>query len=303
MRSRRRSIRRLLPLALCLLATGCGGRDAGPLHVTVSIPPLAWLTERLAGPTCTVDVALPPGESPAVFDPTPRRLVELSATDLYFAVGVPMERILLPHLREACPDLVVADLAGDLPRHADDAHAHAHAHAHDGHGHAHDHDPHVWLSPRMMARMAATAATALSEHLPAQADDIRANLATLESELATLDADLAAILAPAGGGRMLVYHPAFGHLARDYGFDQVAVERGGLPPSPRHLAEVLDGLGEAGTRTLFVQPRSAGGPLRALAEAEGLRLAELDPLARDYPDNLRRMARAIAAALAGSETP
>ncbi|MBC8423817.1 zinc ABC transporter substrate-binding protein [bacterium] len=282
-----------LCLAAALPATGADDRP----RVTVSIAPQAWLIEWLAGDAVDLAVALAPGESPATYDPTPRRLAELFDTQLYLGVGVPMERVLLPRLREGKRNTRVVDLALDVTRLA--IHAHAHDHDHDdAEMHETGFDPHVWLSPRRMKIMAGAAAAALAEQTPALAGVLETNLQRLNAELDSLDASVAAALAPAAGRTMFVFHPAFGYLAHDYGFTQRAVEKDGLPPSPRHLATVLSEIRAQGAAAVFVQPQSASAQLRAVAEAEGLTVVVLDPLARDYARNLREMAAAIGAALA-----
>ncbi|MBU1074212.1 zinc ABC transporter substrate-binding protein, partial [bacterium] len=249
----------------------------------------AWLVERLAGEAFALEVALAPGESPATYDPTPRRLAELSATRLYLSVGVPLERILIPRLRDGCRDLIVADLSAGVELLAGD-----------DHGHGHECDPHVWLSPRRMRVMAATAAAALGDLRPELAGTLATNLARLQAELDVLDGAVAELLAPAAGRTMVVFHPAFGYLAHDYGFVQKAIEKDGLPPSPRHLAAVLAEIRDQRINTVFVQPQSASAQLQAVAAAEGLAVAVLDPLAYDYADNLLRMAARIGAALSTS---
>jgi len=268
-------------------------------RVTVSIEPMAWLAQRLIGEDTSVCTALAPGESPATFDPTPRRLAELAGTDLYLGVGVPMERVLLPHLRRNSPGLDVHDLAEGLERLEIDGHGHG-----DGHHHHHEFDPHVWLSPRLMIRMADAAADILAARFPRLGEAIPDRAAALRAELKALDRELGEILAPAAGRTLVVFHPALGYLARDYGLVQRAIEKDGLPPSPRRLAEVLSEIRAQDLRAIFVQPQAASAQLRALAKAEGLQVVELDPLAGDYPQNMRRMAEAIAAALApGAEAP
>jgi len=287
-------------LCLCLAAAmPATGADDRP-RVAVSIAPQAWLVERLAGDAVDLTVALAPGESPATYDPTPRRLAGLFDTQLYLGVGVPMESVLLPRLRDGDQDTRVVDLARDVTRLT----IHDHVHAHD-HGDRHESgfDPHVWLSPRRMKVMAGAAAAALAEQAPALAGVLATNLQRLNAELDTLDASVAEALAPAAGRTMFVFHPAFGYLAHDYGFTQRAVEKDGLPPSPRHLATVLAEIRAQGAGTVFVQPQSASAQLRAMAEAEGLAVVVLDPLARDYARNLRQMAVAVGEALRPAPAP
>ena len=108
---------------------------------------------------------------------------------------------------------------------------------------------------------------------------------------------LSAQLAPVRGMPLLVYHPAFGHFAAAYGLEQVAVEEGGLSPTPRHLAEILRLVRERNIGTIFAQPQFSESSARAIAREAGLKIVVLDPLARDYAANLESMAAAIAAGL------
>ncbi len=275
----------IIAVTTVLAISGPAGADERPL-VVVSIAPEGWLVERLAGDAVRLEIALAPGESPASYDPTPRRLARLSGARLYLAVGVPMESILLPRLGSLCEDVKVVDLSRGQTRLA----GHDHGHHHD---HEHAVDPHVWVSPRRMADLADAAARALGDLVPEAKAVIDANLVSLRTELATLDTEVATLLAPAAGRTMVVFHPSFGYLAHDYGFVQTAIEKDGLPPSPRHLATVLSNIREQNVQSIFVQPQSASAQLNALAKSENLGVVVLDPLARDYPENTRRMAAAI----------
>ena len=69
----------------------------------VSIPPQAWLVKQVGGEYVKPLVLLPPGASPATYEPGPRQLAELSGAKLYLAVGVPFERVFLPRLKAKLP--------------------------------------------------------------------------------------------------------------------------------------------------------------------------------------------------------
>ena len=56
-----------------------------------------------------------------------------------------------------------------------------------------------------------------------------------------------------------------------------------------------------GVRVLFVQPQFSRREAQTVARELSARVVALDPLARDYPDNLRRMARAVLEGLADDE--
>jgi zinc transport system substrate-binding protein len=317
-------IRALHALALAgsalSLALPAGAPAAGPLTVAVSIAPQAWFVERIGGADVETLVLVGAGQSPATFDPAPRLMVRLAGADAYLTIGVPMENSLLSHLQRTLPRLRIFDLREgiDLVPLGESASAldvdpseaassrDAEARAEDGHGedhgHGHEHgelDPHVWLSPALARTLARNVCAALCELRPAGAEGFRRRLAELDAELVALDQELTTRLAPLRGREMLVYHPAFGYFAAAYGLRQMAVEQGGLAPSARHLARILEFARARDLGTIFVQPQFSESSARALAREAGLAIAVLDPLARDYPGNLRAIAATVREALLG----
>jgi zinc transport system substrate-binding protein len=297
------AIRILLLAALALgvpgAFSGCSGstdRPAeGPLAVAVSIPPQAWFAERIGGPQVTVQVLLRPGDSPATYDPTPRELVQLADARVFFAVGVPMENRLLPQLRRDFPALQIVDTTVGIEELAFAATTRepttgSDLQAEHGPGEL---DPHVWLSPRRAKILARNMADALIGLDPAHADAYRARIADVLQELDRLDTELKSLLAPLAGRELLVFHPAFGYLAADYGLVQVAIESGGQQPSPRQLADLMSQAKAHRPGAIFVQPQFSTTTAQTLAHELGVPLVPLDPLARDYPDNLQRMAVTI----------
>jgi zinc transport system substrate-binding protein len=142
-------------------------------------------------------------------------------------------------------------------------------------------------------------ARALARKLPGQAEAIAARRDSLLTDLDDLDAHLTELLAPVRGRTMLVFHPAFGYFARDYGLQQRAMETGGLAPGPRHLAELMRTVEEIGVHTVFIQPQQSDQAARTLAREAGLEVVVLDPLARDHLANLRRLGEKVRAGLEG----
>lgn len=288
----------LRPIALCcllvLLCLALPAAAAQPLTVAVSIPPQAWLLERLGGPELRVVVMVPPGRSPHTYEPTPKQLAALSQARLYLSIGMPFEAVFLPRLQAKLPGLQVVSLIAGLKLRRLESHRHA--------GQADDHaigapDPHVWLSPRRARALAANAAAALMAADPARTPLYRANLGRLDAELQSLDAELARTLAPLKGRTIFVYHPAYGYLTDDYGLKQEAVELEGKEPGPRRLAALIAEAKAEGVRVIFVQPQFPKATAAALARAIGGVVVPLDPLAADYLHNLREVAAKIAGAL------
>jgi zinc transport system substrate-binding protein len=290
----------LLPL-LGLCAALAAAPAAATLRVFVSVPPLAPLAQRVGGPTVEVRTLVGQNQDPHSFEPSARQVQALAAAEVFWAVGMPYERAWLPRLRAANPDLRVVDArtALGLPPLGQAA---GPAHAPHGHGHAHDHDPaadpHLWTSPRAVRAMVEPLAEAFAAADPANGPAYRANATALDAELAALDAEVRAALAPLRARRFVVFHPAWGQFAADYGLEQIAIEQAGKEPTARALAALATRLRAEGVRVVFVQPQTGRRSAETLAREIGARLALLDPMAADPVQGTRDLVRALAEAQA-----
>jgi zinc transport system substrate-binding protein len=148
--------------------------------------------------------------------------------------------------------------------------------------------------------MAVAIRDALTRLDPDGAAVYAANQAAFDAELAALDRELAALLAPLGRRSFLVYHPAWGYFADAYGLEQVPIEHEGKAPGARRLASLIEQARAADTRVIFVQPQFDKRAAERVATAIGGRVETVNPLAEDYADNLRRVARLIADANGGA---
>ncbi|HUP43143.1 MAG TPA: zinc ABC transporter substrate-binding protein [Thermoanaerobaculia bacterium] len=307
------------PLACLVLATAAcsppepapepaAGRDV--LRVGVTVPPQAYLVERLGGERVAIEVLMPSGSSEETFSPSPRQMVALTRADLFLVVGHPAflveRRHVLPALARNPEARVVAMAGGrqDLKRPSSDpglserSESNGSAGAGGGHGHGGaSGDPHLWTAPRHMREAAAAVAAALEELDPVAAPLYRARLASLLADLDALDAEVRRELSGLDRRRFLVTHPAWGHFAAEYGLEQVAIEDEGKEPGPRRLVALVELARAEGMRAVFSQAGFPDAAARALAAEIGARVVPLDPLARDWLDNTRATARAIAAAL------
>lgn len=270
------------------LIPSVGASDA-PV-VFVSIPPQKFVVEKLAGDLVRVEVMLPPGASPATYEPTPRQIAVLNRALLYLQIGVPFEGPVLSKVSTIMPGLEIVDCRVGVTlapiENGDDGHNHGPM------------DPHIWLDPAVMKMVARTTARALGATLPDAAAGIDEKLRRLLAAIDETDLRIEKTLKPFAGRDLLVFHPAFGYFTRRYGLVQVAVEAGGKAPSPRQLAEVVDSLSGRATPAIFVQPQFSQTAARRIADALHCQVVVLDPLAEDYLDNLEQMAARIAAALA-----
>jgi zinc transport system substrate-binding protein len=261
-----------------LAALACGparGRDERPL-VAVSIPPLAWFVERLAGAGVAVATLLPAGANPHSYEPTLDVVRAVSRAALWFEVGHPsfaFERTAGEALAQDRGAARAVQLVGA------------------------DGDPHAWLSPPRAREIAGRVAAALQAWRPAEASTIEERRVRLDTELERLDREVAARLAPFRGRAFFVYHPDWSAFAADYGLRQVALERGHREPDARSLHALIEEARREGARAIFVQPQFSKESAELVAHEVGARVIVIDPLAYAWPAAVGEMSRALAEVL------
>jgi zinc transport system substrate-binding protein len=279
----RRPLLLALPALASLLLLLSATARAEPRPVVVAtVAPLGHLVERLAGDRVELRVALPPGVEIETFAPSPQQIRSLAGARLVVGVGHPAFALESSYLRpfvDRQAGVAWLDLAATVS------------------GEGSEHDPHLWVSPRVMARLVTPLADALAALLPAAAGEVRARAEVLAAEIAALDAELAARFEVRRGQRFLIQHPALGHFARDYGLVQEALEQDGKEASAGRLAALAARAGRAEVRAVLVQPGGHRRAAEALARQIGAEVVEIDPLAADWPAALRRIADVLSEAL------
>jgi zinc transport system substrate-binding protein len=282
---------------LCIAGTGWGEQNK-KLSVFTTIEPQAYLLEKVGGKHLEVNVLVQAGQNMHTFEPAPRQLTKLARSQLYFTLGLPLEKPLLDRISSDKQAFEVIDASVGIERRAiDGEEAHHHDHGHTHHDQILD-DPHIWLDPQRARKIAQNMAEALILRDPGHEADYRRNLQSLVEELDATHRQIKEKLAPFSGSAILVYHGAFGYFTDAYGLRQIAVEIGGKSPSARELSRLIDAARQYQVRVVFVQPQFSRSSARTLAEAINGRVATIDPLAPDYCDNLKRMAEAVHNALA-----
>lgn len=281
------------------------------LTVFVSILPQKYFAEQIGGSRVSVSALVEKGQDPHTFEPRPAQMAALAEAAAYLSIGMPFEKALLPKLLQLNPglrlfesDAGVERIMPEEVRRQEDAVQGGEPHGgkrddhwevHDGHGHQHGGaDPHIWNAPREAKIIASNTLRALTELDPEGADYYAANFATLSSRLATLDGDFRALFLGKEGTAFLVFHPAWGYLARQYGLREVAIEVDGKEPKASDMARTVSDAKSRGVRVLFIAPQFSRRSAETIARAVGASVEVADPLAEEWEANLRRVAAAIA---------
>ena len=246
--------------------------------VSVSILPQQYFIERLAGDLVVVNVMIPPGASPATYEPTVSQLHRIDRTAVYMKIGyLGFERSWMEKILSANPSMQVVDLSRgiELIRGIEPA----------DHHHDHDHrgtDPHIWMSARNARVIASNMFEPLCELLPGETEMLASNLSQLVLELDSLDQVITDMLSEMEHRNFMIYHPALSYFARDYNLLQLPLELEGKTPSPAHMKQMTALGKEHHIAAIFLQWQFDQKNSETLANEIGAEIIQINPLDPDW---------------------
>lgn len=264
------------------------GKQENPLEVMVSILPQEYFVNRIGGDRVQVKTLVQPGHSPHTYAPTPKQMAALATSTVYFRIGVSFENGLIPKLARSLPHLTIIDQRQGIDmlpmEESPDDHDHDHG----------DLDPHTWLDPLLALKQSIVIRDTLTRFDPGGAAAYETNFTSLAHDLTQLDEQLRETLKPVAGNSIYVFHPAYGYFCRAYGLTQKAIKPDGKEPGARYLARLIEEAKMDNIRVIFVQPQFSDKTAQTIARSIGASVVDLDPLAADYLENMRSLARQLA---------
>jgi zinc transport system substrate-binding protein len=158
-------------------------------------------------------------------------------------------------------------------------------------------DPHIWTSPHNVKIMIDNICSGLTLVDPGGKSYFEMNRDSYSAELDRLDSDIRTVLKYITNRTFIVYHPAWGYFARDYGLKQLGIEQEGKEPKAAYLARLVQEAKTHGIRIIFVSPEFDSRNAEAVAREINGKVIIIDPLSGDYLNNMRDVARALKEAL------
>ena len=259
----------LVILTLTLVLSACGQElekvDSQKPRVFTSIYPLSFLVERIGGDRVELTSLIGVGMEAHDFEPSIKQMRNLETADLFVYNGLGLEDW-------------VGDLASGLEskgvrlvRGEDSVEAMDYENSL---------DPHIWLSPKNILSIAGEVKASLMELDPDSASYYEKNFAELNKDLNKLDQDFKETLEDKKREDILVSHAAFSYMARDYGFDQIAIA-GISPeeePSPKNIAKLIDLAKDKELGYIFMETLSSSKAADVISREAGLEILVLDPI-------------------------
>ncbi|WP_321309717.1 metal ABC transporter solute-binding protein, Zn/Mn family [Marinifilum fragile] len=246
-------------------------------QISVSILPQKYFVERIAGNDFQVNILIPPGGSPATYEPTPMQMEQVAKSVAYFKIGhIPFENTWMNNMIEAAGDIKVYNLSkgielvrGPEVQHGD--------HFHEG-----GIDPHTWSSPKAVIQIVQNLYEGLVELAPEKEEIYKKNLNQFLSELEMLDQESEEVFAGAKHKSFMIFHPALTYLARDYGLNQIPIELHGKEPSPAHMQNLIGEAEKHDIKVVFIQKQFNKENAEAIAKEINAKVIQIDPLNEDW---------------------
>ena len=282
-------MKKLIYILTLFILSACGNitqKSEKPI-LTVTLEPLRYFTEAIAGDNYEVVSMVPKGSSPESYDPTPQQLVNLSKSQAYFRIGyIGFEQAWMKKLEANCPNMKVYDTSKGIDLIRDKGHWHG-DHFHEG-----GVEPHVWNSTQNALIIADNIYQALCELDSTHQEDYQKRLDVLKQTIRQTDANVRTLLENADS-TFLIYHPALSYFARDYGLKQVSIEEGGKEPSPAQLKALIETCRNENVHTIFVQQEFDQRNAQLIANELGVNIVSINPLSYDWVKEMIRIAEAL----------
>jgi len=282
----------LIPLVffLTLLCPNLPVRGEGRLPVVASIVPLGDFCEQLGGTRVRVQVLIPPGASPHVFEPSPGTVRSALKAKVFVYVGAGLEpwaeRLLKAH---PSPDrLVVEAVHGvHLIQNGSDFPEKAVISGPPEEGLVHPHEPghlkgnpHVWLDPVLVKELCQRVTEAFIKADPEHRPYYEARLSQYLKELDILHQEISQTVVGFRVREYVSFHSAFPYFARRYGLREAGVIAlaPGREPSPKRLRDLIAAVKKSGVKAVFAEPQFSPRVAEVIAREVGVKVLLLDPL-------------------------
>jgi ABC-type Zn uptake system ZnuABC Zn-binding protein ZnuA/ABC-type lipoprotein release transport system permease subunit len=276
-------------------------------EIAVTIEPLRYFAEKIAGDKYTFFSIVPAGQSPETYDPSPREMVRVGNNEAYFHIDqLVFERNLVASIRENNTGTYAFDLSEGMDFCEESSCDHRDNHIHTrrdpqasdaghlfcrGHG---GHDPHIWTSFKGAKVMSANILKAFSILDKENYDYYQSNYQRLTEELDSLENYLHEQLEKLSGRSFVIYHPALTYFAREFDLKQYSIENEGKEPSPVLLKNLIKETKAEEVKVVFVQIEFDRKHAEQIAHAIGAVTVEINPLDYQWDEQMRVIAKALA---------
>lgn len=266
-----------LVLTLLVAAFFVARADA-KLNVVATLPDFGALAREVGGDNVEITVMAKPTEDPHFVDARPSFVVALRNADVLIDGGAELEVGWLPPLLQnarnpkldvgkpgrvqASQGIRLMNVPASVSRAAGDVHALG--------------NPHFSIDPIIAKAVAQHIAQAFGAVDAANSAAYQANYKKFEATINAKLQEWGTAMLPFKGQKVVAYHDSWPYFAHRFGVDiSLFLEpKPGIPPSPSHLAGVIDGMKAQGVKAIIVEPYHDRKIAEKVAGATGAKVVD-----------------------------
>jgi zinc/manganese transport system substrate-binding protein len=275
----------LLSAALCaMIATAADAK----IKVVATLPDLASLAREIGGDKVEVSAMAKPTEDSHFVDARPSFVVQLRSADVLIDGGAELELGWLPPLLQNArnPKLEVGkpgrvqasqgvrlmNVPANVTRAAGDVHALG--------------NPHFMTDPIIAKTVALHIAQSFAAVDPPNAASYDANYKKFEATINAKLQEWGAAMLPFKGQSVVAYHDSWVYFAHRFGLniDIFLEPKPGIPPSPSHLADVIEKMKAQKIKAIIVEPFHDRKIAEKVASSTGAKVADFAQYPGALPD-------------------
>ena len=287
----------LVGIIICFTLISCEDKNnikkkdtntSDKIVITTSIPPLKWITEKIAGDEFSITSVVSSDVSPELFDPTVKTIEDLENSNLYFTFDL----FNFEHkLEEAVSNQEkIHNVLGNnitlMEFQESDESSHDHSHE--------SYDPHVWFSLDTVSLIAGNIKSTLTEKFPEKKEIFEKNYSEFIVEINNFKQLVEADIKTKKSKNFIIYHPALSYFAKDYGLIQISIEQEGKEPTAQYLKAVITEIKKDNVKLLLVQPQFPKSSIELISkEITDINIIEFNPLEEDILLNLKKFVESL----------
>jgi zinc transport system substrate-binding protein len=272
-----------------MFLSGCGPqtpRNEEKPVVLVSILPQKTFVSKIAGDDFDISILIPHGANPTTYSLLPAQMTEIAKASVWFKMGhVGFELSWGDKILQTNAALKVVDLSAGLDLIA--------ARNDETTGTMTGVDPHIWLSPSLVKKMAASIRDELVALRPDRRESYHLNYQQFMKEIDDADLEIRQLLKGFEGRKFISFHPSLSYFAREYGLEQFSLEQRGKEPTPGHIANLVSMARAENIKVIYIQSDFDRENARMFAGEIDGEAIQVWPLNPEWAENLVSMARLL----------
>jgi len=247
----------------------------GKINIGTTLLPYAGIIENIGKEKVIVTVLVPPGAEPHTYEPKPSQLKEISKSIAYFKVGtaIEFEVLYLGKIVKLNRSMKVYDTSKGVD--------------------PIENDPHIWNSLKNIKTISLNILNGLCEVDKKNEKFYKENYEVYIKKIEDAHNKISQELKDKAGKQFIVFHPAFGYFARDYGLTQIPVQLGESEPGPKDIKNLIKIAREKKIKVVITEPQFSPKTAKIIARAIDGKVVSIDPLSKDVIETARKLKEAL----------